>query len=208
MNRSNPLCVMESQPHFASWANEGVISLWLSFDSYTGIFIHVVCRPSLKLLKFQGGGAAQSYQYFFFSGLYFICYNIVSVSGLFFQLRGMWDTSSPVRDQTHIPCIERQSPNHCTTRKAHLSVFLKHWGAKRNMLYPPFSLLDKSIECTVHVFSTFNFSCFHHSYFFFLFFFFLHFFFYFYFIFKHYNIVLVLPNIEMNPPQVYMCSPT
>ena len=32
------------------------------------------------------------------------------------------------------------------------------------------------------------------------------FFFKFYFIFKLYNIVLVLPNIEMNPPQVYMCS--
>ena len=30
----------------------------------------------------------------------------------------------------------------------------------------------------------------------------------FYFIFKLYNIVLVLPNIKMNPPQVYMCSPT
>ena len=29
-----------------------------------------------------------------------------------------------------------------------------------------------------------------------------------YFIFKLYNIVLVLPNIEMNPPQVYMCSPS
>ena len=27
-------------------------------------------------------------------------------------------------------------------------------------------------------------------------------------IFKLYNIVLVLPNIEMNPPQVYMCSPS
>ena len=31
-------------------------------------------------------------------------------------------------------------------------------------------------------------------------------FFKFYFIFKLYNIVLVLPNIEMNPPQVYLCS--
>ena len=30
----------------------------------------------------------------------------------------------------------------------------------------------------------------------------------FYFIFELYNIVLVLPNIEMNPPQVYMCSPS
>ena len=33
-------------------------------------------------------------------------------------------------------------------------------------------------------------------------------FFKFYFIFKLYNIVLVLPNSEMNPPQVYMCSPS
>ena len=40
----------------------------------------------------------------------------------------------------------------------------------------------------------------------FLFFFLLYF--YFYFIFKLYNIVLVLPNIEMNPPQVYLCSPS
>ena len=32
-------------------------------------------------------------------------------------------------------------------------------------------------------------------------------FFKFYFIFKLYIIVLVLPNIKMNPPQVYMCSP-
>ena len=36
----------------------------------------------------------------------------------------------------------------------------------------------------------------------------LFFFFKFYFIFKLYNIVLVLPNIEMNPPQVYPCSPS
>ena len=33
-------------------------------------------------------------------------------------------------------------------------------------------------------------------------------FFFFNFIFKLYKIVLVLPNIEMNPPQVYMCSPS
>ena len=32
--------------------------------------------------------------------------------------------------------------------------------------------------------------------------------FYFYFIFKLYIIVLVLPNIKMNLPQVYMCSPS
>ena len=34
------------------------------------------------------------------------------------------------------------------------------------------------------------------------------FFFNFYFIFKLYIIVLVLPNIKMNPPQVFMCSPS
>ena len=34
------------------------------------------------------------------------------------------------------------------------------------------------------------------------------FFFNFYFIFKLYKIVLVLPNIKMNLPQVYMCSPS
>jgi len=34
------------------------------------------------------------------------------------------------------------------------------------------------------------------------------FFFKFYFIFKLYNIVLVLPNIKMNLPQVYPCSPS
>ena len=32
--------------------------------------------------------------------------------------------------------------------------------------------------------------------------------FFFNFIFKLYIIVLVLPNIKMNPPQVYMCSPS
>ena len=30
----------------------------------------------------------------------------------------------------------------------------------------------------------------------------------FFFIFKLYIIVLVLPNIKMNPPQVYVCSPS
>ena len=42
------------------------------------------------------------------------------------------------------------------------------------------------------------------SYKYILFFYFLKF----YFIFKLYNIVLVLPYIEMNPPQVYTCSPS
>ena len=41
-----------------------------------------------------------------------------------------------------------------------------------------------------------------------LFFFVFFFFFRFYFIFKLYITVLVLPNMKMNPPQVYMCSPS
>ena len=36
----------------------------------------------------------------------------------------------------------------------------------------------------------------------------IHFFKKFYFIFKLYIIVLVLPSIKINPPQVYMCSPS
>ena len=46
-----------------------------------------------------------------------------------------------------------------------------------------------------------------YSFFFFRFVYF-NFFFKFYFIFKLYIIVLVLPNIKMNPSQVYMCSPS
>ena len=45
------------------------------------------------------------------------------------------------------------------------------------------------------------------QFFYFILFFYL-FIFKFYFIFKLYNIVLVLPNIEMNPPPVYLCSPS
>ena len=48
----------------------------------------------------------------------------------------------------------------------------------------------------------------HEGIFFFFFLMSFNFFFKFYFIFKLYNIVLVLPNIKMNPPQVYMCSPS
>ena len=40
------------------------------------------------------------------------------------------------------------------------------------------------------------------------FFIFIFYFFKFYFIFKLYIIVLVLPNIKMNPPQAHMCSPS
>ena len=36
----------------------------------------------------------------------------------FFWFRGMWDLSSPTRDQTQTPCIGRRSLNYWTTRKA------------------------------------------------------------------------------------------
>lgn len=34
-----------------------------------------------------------------------------------FWLQGMWDLSSPAKDQTHTFCIGRQSLNHRTTRE-------------------------------------------------------------------------------------------
>ena len=34
-----------------------------------------------------------------------------------FWLRGMWDLSSLIRDQTHTPCSGRRSLNHWTTRE-------------------------------------------------------------------------------------------
>ena len=56
--------------------------------------------------------------------------------------------------------------------------------------------------------NSFDCSKFEEYFYLFIFIFFLFIFFKFYFIFKLYIIVLVLPNIEMNPPQVYMCSPS
>jgi len=85
------------------------------------------------------------------------------------------------------------------------------------LLSPTLHSVDKSIEKTetlrwedVHFPETKHISLldlhpFSSSFFFFYTFFF---FFNFYFIFKLYNIVLVLPNIETNPPQVYPRSPS
>ena len=67
-----------------------------------------------------------------------------------------------------------------------------------------FWLLETSSH-KIHIFSLITL----HLYFFFLFCFFLTFYFFlFHFIFKLYNIVLVLPNIEMDLSQVYTCSPS
>ena len=52
-----------------------------------------------------------------------------------------------------------------------------------------FTILCQFLLCNIHTKFSFFFLCFLK----------------FYFIFKLYNIVLVLPNIKMNPPQVYTC---
>ena len=50
--------------------------------------------------------------------VYWICWNMASVSCFgFLWPWGMWDLSSPTRDQTHNPCIGRQSLNHWNARK-------------------------------------------------------------------------------------------
>ena len=38
----------------------------------------------------------------------------------------MWDLNSPTRDQTHTPCIGRQSLNHWTTREVPFFYFRQH----------------------------------------------------------------------------------
>ena len=55
-----------------------------------------------------------------FLSLYWICYNIASLFyglGFFVFFFGLWDPSSPTRDRTCAPCIERQSLHRDTTRE-------------------------------------------------------------------------------------------
>ena len=56
--------------------------------------------------------------------------------GLIFWPWGMWDLSSPPRDQTHTPCIEKWSLNHwtssevpqgCLRRSCDLSAWVQNW---------------------------------------------------------------------------------
>ena len=70
--------------------------------------------------------------------------------------------------------------------------------------FPQRQKLVKQIKCLILFFFSVLFFYSFKLLFYFIFIFFLKF----YFIFKLYNIVLVLPNIEMNPPQVYICSPS
>ena len=98
---------------------------------------------------------------------------------------------------------------HWSLKKAFLSLLAILWNSAFRWVYLSFSpLLFASLLFSAicqassdNLFAFFNF-------FFLEMIFFFSFFFKFYFIFKLYKIVLVLPNIKMNPPQVYMCSPS
>ena len=56
---------------------------------------------------------------------------------LVFWPRGMWDLSSPTRDQTLTPSIGRQSLNHWTTS-----------GSPYNLLFDVFSFSSNPVSCT------------------------------------------------------------
>ena len=83
----------------------------------------ICLRPSI-CLKFR---LLKMYIFFFFKIFFFGCgpflKSLLNLSQyclfyvLVFCLQGMWDLSSPTRDQTCIPCIGRWSLNHWTTRE-------------------------------------------------------------------------------------------
>ena len=83
------------------------------------------------------------------------------------------------------------------SRTIHIKLFKSGWGCKlwETFFGPVFTLLFYFIFIKTCINFVRNF-------------FYILIFFKFYFIFKLYSIVLVLPYIEMNPPQVYMCSPS
>ena len=41
----------------------------------------------------------------------------------FFDPQGIWDLSSPTRDQTHTLCVGSWSPNHWTAREVPINIF-------------------------------------------------------------------------------------
>ena len=61
----------------------------------------------------------------------FMCWQV------FFWPGSMWDLSSPTRDQTCTPCIERWSLNHWTTREIPKSIvfYLKLFGALEFIIF-------------------------------------------------------------------------
>ena len=68
--------------------------------------------------------------FFFFFGLYWICYNIASVLCFvlfLFLFFGHEACGSPTRGWTHISCIGRWSLNHWTTREVPWTLFFIAW---------------------------------------------------------------------------------
>ena len=68
--------------------------------------------------------------FFFFNSLSFkvfdwVCYNIASILCFDFWSLGTLDLSSTTRDETHTPCVRRQSLNHWTTREIRKTCFFK-----------------------------------------------------------------------------------
>ena len=88
-----------------------------------------VWKPNVDIVKFFATfPLLMAYIVFFFNFFFFLMWAIfkvfiefVTILLLFYVLifwpRGMWDLSSPTRNQTRAPCIVRQSLNHWTTRE-------------------------------------------------------------------------------------------
>ena len=83
-----------------------------------------------------------SLHFVFFFPFIFISWRLITLHGIFLVHRlsschsqvpehtssvvAPWRyLSSSIRDHTHVPCITRWIPNHWTTRKVHMNLFLK-----------------------------------------------------------------------------------
>ena len=82
--------------------------------------------------------------FLFFLFIYFFTAALLQPSGFlystqFYWPRGMWELSSPTRDWSHVPCIERQLLNHWTTREVpRVSLFLNFLLFKMHHTPTPF----------------------------------------------------------------------
>ena len=89
-----------------------------------------------------------------FKVFYWICYNIASVLRFaFFGLWGMWDLSSPTRDQTCTPCIDRWSLYYWTTREVPGSCIWVCFGTKWQNIVTRFDSFWLSGVLNFHFFS-------------------------------------------------------
>ena len=83
--------------------------------------------------------------FFLFTFLFFYCdWSLLQPSGFLYSTQfylpwGVWDLSSPTRDWSHVPCIERQLLNHWTTREVpRVSLFLNFLLFKMHHTPTPF----------------------------------------------------------------------